>query len=514
MSQFKKSLLGKPVIPFLTFIAILGSNYAVASEPLFYTRSYYDARDGFSSSFCENKDSIPFAPAVNYEAGDHPESIFCADLDSDGDVDLAVANNFDSNISILKNNGDGTFADAINYAVGDEQPFSVFCADLDGDGDLDMAVPSYYLIAILKNNGDGTFDSPVYYGEGGNHFYSIFCADFDGDMDIDLAVTNSGSDNVSILKNNGDGTFESSVNYATEDSPTSVFCTDLDGDGDFDLATANGGSGNVSILTNNGDGTFDGAINYEAGSGSQSVFCTDLDGDGDFDLAVVNWTGNSVSILENLTQVPANMSPNSFSLISPVDSSSIYDVVTLNWETAYDPNLGDQISYDLYISTSIGFHPDSTIIDSNLILSQHTDTLDPGTYYWKVKAKDNWGAETWSTQTWSFGSYVGIDETESGLNKEFYLSQNYPNPFRDNTVITLECINRVDAAMTWSQHSINIYDLTGRLVHTFPLPSSLFSPLKIVWDGKDAKGNSVPSGIYFYELKTLIGINSCNRPSR
>ncbi|MCK4256698.1 hypothetical protein KAX35_07400, partial [candidate division WOR-3 bacterium] len=61
---------------------------------------------------------------------------------------------------------------------------------------------------------------------------------------------------------------------------------------------------------------------------------------------------------------------------------------------------------------------------------------------------------------------------------------------------------------------LRIYDLSGRLVRTFPLPSSLFSPLKIVWDGKDAKGNSVPSGIYFYELKTSNGINSCNRPSR
>jgi hypothetical protein len=28
--------------------------------------------------------------------------------------------------------------------------------------------------------------------------------------------------------------------------------------------------------------------------------------------------------------------------------------------------------------------------------------MESGTYYWKVKAMDNWGAETWSAETWSF----------------------------------------------------------------------------------------------------------------
>lgn len=39
-----------------------------------------------------NPDSIPFTPAVNYGAGDGPRSVFCADLDGDIDLDLALAN--------------------------------------------------------------------------------------------------------------------------------------------------------------------------------------------------------------------------------------------------------------------------------------------------------------------------------------------------------------------------------------------------------------------------------------
>jgi outer membrane protein assembly factor BamB len=236
-----------------------------------------------------------FTPPFNYGAADGPVSAFCADLDGDGDLDLAVPNFYSDSVSILKNNGDGTYQSAVNYGVGDA-PHSVFCADLDGDSDLDLAVANRYSddVSILKNNGDGTFQTKVDYGAGDGPM-SVFCADLDGDGDLDLAVANYGSANVSILKNNGDGTFQFDSNYAVGDFPISVFCADLDGDGDLDLAVANYFT--VSILKNNGDGTFQSKVNYGAGVHPMSVFCADLDGDGDLDLAVAN--GLNVSILKN-----------------------------------------------------------------------------------------------------------------------------------------------------------------------------------------------------------------------
>ena len=60
-----------------------------------------------------------FNAPVNYAADSSPVSVFAADLDGDGDADLAVANNDSDNVSVLKNNGDGTFAAAVNYAAGD-----------------------------------------------------------------------------------------------------------------------------------------------------------------------------------------------------------------------------------------------------------------------------------------------------------------------------------------------------------------------------------------------------------
>jgi 6-phosphogluconolactonase (cycloisomerase 2 family) len=253
---------------------------------------------GNSVSILKNNGNGTFQVAVNYETGSYPTAVFCADMDGDNDLDLAVANDGSDNVSIFKNVGDGTFQNATNYATG-ASPTSVFCADLDGDNDLDLAVANCGSdsISIFKNNGDGTFQAAVNY-EGGACPISIFCADLDGDNDLDLAAANNWNDSLSILKNNGDGTFQNKIDYGVGEYPRSVFCADMDGDGDVDLAVANQYGSNVSVLKNNGDGTFQDTVNYGVGNGPWSVFCADLDGDDALDLAVAN-AGDSVSILRN-----------------------------------------------------------------------------------------------------------------------------------------------------------------------------------------------------------------------
>jgi hypothetical protein len=233
--------------------------------------------------------------------------------------------------------------------------------------------------------------------------------DFDGDTYPDVSATRKNG-NVALLFNKGDGTFQEAIIY--EVAGGSIFCTDVDGDHDFDIATVTGTC--LSLLLNNGDGTFQTNFNYGLGGGSTSLFCADLDGDSDLDVAATYSAHDNVYILKNLTQASANHPPNAFLLLSPGNGSNIFDQVNLRWQTVTDPNYGDQISYEAYISTSSVFHPDSTIVDSNLIFSKITHILDIGTYFWKVKAKDNWGAERWSTQTWSFNLFFHGDVNADG----------------------------------------------------------------------------------------------------
>ena len=89
-----------------------------------------------------------------------------------------------------------------------------------------------------------------------------------------------------------------------------------------------------------------------------------------------------------------------FSLLSPWDSSFVPYVITFNW---IDANPWGEIRYDLHISTSSNFHPDSTVVYDSLLTTQFVDTLPIGTYYWRVRAYDN-TLEKWSSQTQTFFS--------------------------------------------------------------------------------------------------------------
>ena len=153
-----------------------------------------------------NGDGI-FLNLYNYNVGNHPMSVFSADLNKDGWNDLVVTNYGSNNVSVLKNaaTGIGAFESAVNYPAGNN-PVGVFIADLDNDGDNDLVVGSgadnSYNISVLQNNGDGSFSSPISCPTG-NEPWSVFCADLDNDGDNDIIAGNQPDWSISVLKNNG-----------------------------------------------------------------------------------------------------------------------------------------------------------------------------------------------------------------------------------------------------------------------------------------------------------------------
>jgi hypothetical protein len=153
-------------------------------------------------------------------------------------------------VSVLLGKGDGTLQAAVNYAAG-SGPFSVGVGDLNSDGKLDLAVANYGSnnVSVFLGNGDGTFQTAVNYGAGLSP-YSVTVGDFNGDGKVDLAVANDGSNNVSVLLGRGDGTFQAAANYGAGSSPVSIAVGDFNRDGKPDLATANYGGNNVAILLN------------------------------------------------------------------------------------------------------------------------------------------------------------------------------------------------------------------------------------------------------------------------
>lgn len=263
---------------------------------------------GNSITVLKNKGDGTFLVSSNYSVGNTPISIASSDFDGDEDQDLVVADSGNNSVSLLNNNGDGTFASKVDYGTGNG-PHSVFASDIDGDGDKDLIVANsgqdYSAdsnVSILKNNGNGTFAPRIDYKTGLSP-WSVFLADLDGDGDEDIAVANLGSNSVSILKNNGNGTFTTKADYRTQEKPSSVIAVDLDGDQSLDLIVTDTWNNTVSFLRNNGDGTFSPKVDYGVGESPTSVIAADLDGDGDRDLAIAHYFLGypNVSVLINLS---------------------------------------------------------------------------------------------------------------------------------------------------------------------------------------------------------------------
>jgi hypothetical protein len=159
-------------------------------------------------------------------------------------------------------------------------------------------------ISVLLNQGGGTFAPAVAYAAGVEP-WSVAVGDLDGVNGLDLAVANDASHDVSVLLNRGDGTFTAALAYFCGDAPRSVAIGELDGADGPDLAVANGGGypdwhDDLVVLLNEGDGTFAGAVSYGAGEHPGCVVISELDGANGPDLAVVNPAVNEVLVLLNL----------------------------------------------------------------------------------------------------------------------------------------------------------------------------------------------------------------------
>ena len=235
------------------------------------------------------------------QAGDAPWSVAAADLDADGDLDLATVNISSNNVSIFMNDATGHFTSTATVSVG-SSPASIIAADLDGDGHVDLATADQgsNSVTILGNDGHGSFTKtttvPVGAGTGP---LSLAAADLDGDGDLDLAVTNNFVNTLSILENDGTGAFTVASTPLAGSRPSSITAADLDGDGDLDLAVTNQDANTVTILIHNDTGAFTIAGTVGVGQLPVGIVAADVDGDGDLDLATVNEVSDNATILMN-----------------------------------------------------------------------------------------------------------------------------------------------------------------------------------------------------------------------
>lgn len=261
-------------------------------------------------------------------------SVSLGDVDGDGDVDAVVANgrhwaqpNF-----VFLNDGNGFFRVARRLGEELDTSYRAALADLDGDGDLDVAVGNDRARKqVFLNDGSGHFSLHGTFG-GIEPTRNIVLHDLNGDDAVDILVTNRGSRNA-IYYNDGRAGFAREEPFGTErDSTIAVAVADLDGNGTPDLALANRDGQPNSLLLG------ERSVGYGTGRDeTRSVAIGDLDGDGLLDLVTANieerngvYYGDGRGGFERSVGFGAEDDPSYAVALADLDRNGALDVVIAN----------------------------------------------------------------------------------------------------------------------------------------------------------------------------------------
>ena len=206
-----------------------------------------------------------------------------------------------------------------------------------------------------------------------------------------------------------------------------------------------------------------------------------------------------------------NDAPNPFNIIS-MDSVSIStsteDTIMFNWEASYDID-SDMLLYqfqaELLIEDSLNNQSEYSfgrLIDSTsyvvsfnqLISNVVSPNIREASISWTVFAYDEEDTTFASNGPNSFPVILNYLQNNVDLHPEnFLLIQNYPNPFNSSTVISYFLPYEVKVGL-------DIMDVTGRKINSYPVEIKPAGRNYIKWDGQDIQGKRVSNGIYFLRM--------------
>jgi len=405
------------------------------------------------------------------------------DYDNDGDIDLYVANTGNAN-KLLRNDGADTFTDATPAVLADPGfAYSVAWADYDNDGDLDVYLGNAYSAnKLIRNDGGGTF-TDVTSGPLGDMGapQGLSWGDYDNDGDLDLFIANGGGAN-KLFRNDGGGAFTDVTSGPLAEVASSYGCgwADADHDGDLDLLVAQSGANR--LLRNDGGGVFvnDTESDLEDAATGAGMAWGDYDDDGRLDIYFANSTGANSLFRNQLV------------------TGNHWIHVHLEGTTSNRSAIGARVrvvaggvSQIREIDGGSGCHSQNSLAaEFGLGSATVVDTVEVIWPSGIVQSVATVAADQFMLLVES--DPTGVAEGD-GVPSTFALYGNAPNPFNPVTTIRF-------GLPDWSRVVLDVYDLRGRRIAVLADEVRDAGYFDVIWDGKDDRGRSVASGVYFVRM--------------
>lgn len=446
-----------------------------------------------------------------------------ADLDGDGDYDMAIGEYFTGQFAYLENTGTpqipaftepGAPGPLDGLDVGGNFSSPAF-TDIDGDGDLDMISGTTYLgegtaSGFVYFENTGTSQQPVFVLRGGSAnpldgfdvvaFNSPAFADLDGDGDSDV-VSGNHTGTFSYFENTFRGDMDLDNRIAIMDvirtvrviigsdpAPTpgtSAFkLADMNGDGSIDIAdvvrqvnTILGiapkilASGPTQPVTARLDG-------IQTLADGRMVAPVRLDADGALAGAQMTFTGDPDALSFGR---PYLANPVEGVLIESHVIDGVLQVVVVNTRPGQVLPADQGLLLLVPVTVHEGVNDSPSMTLTNVLLADPQGQL----------VQVNLGTST-------------VQVKDATLPAAFTLSAARPNPFNPSTMIEYTVPQQAHITLT-------VYNLLGQEVIRLVEEAQAAGRYTVTWHGGNAQAQGVASGVYMYRLTSSTGFSETRR---